>query len=173
MESVTPEPVTPALLWALAAHLVFAATSIWLVVVDLREHRLPNRIVAWSTGGILALFIASSAINAASEAAQPWNKLLVSVLSGVGYGLVFFLLWFFAPRALGAGDVKLAPLIGLMAGWSGLWVAALWVPLFIGVIGGIAGLVGRTKRQEFFAFGPVLIGACWLAALLAGVGWIR
>ncbi len=103
MESVTPEPVTPALLWALAAHLVFAATSIWLVVVDLREHRLPNRIVAWSTGGILALFIASSAINAASEAAQPWNKLLVSVLSGVGYGLVFFLLWFFAPRALGAG----------------------------------------------------------------------
>lgn len=173
MESVTPEPVTPALLWALAAHVVFAATSIWLVVVDLREHRLPNRIVAWGTGGVLVLFVASSAIAAVSGATQPWNELLVSVLSGVGYGLVFLLLWFFAPQALGAGDVKLAPLIGLIAGWSGLWVAVCWVPLFIGVTGGIVGLVSRARQREFFAFGPVLIGACWLGVLLARVGLIR
>lgn len=174
MESLFIGSVSPALLCALAAYLVFVATSVPLVIVDLREHRLPNRLVFWGTGLVLALLVLSSAFGAAEPFDdRPWGKLHTAVIACALYGLFFFLLWFFAPQAVGAGDVKLAPLIGLVAGWSGLWVAALWVPLLIGVLGGIAGLVTRAKRRDVFAFGPVLIGACWLGVLFAGVGWIR
>lgn len=167
------ETVTPALLSLVAAYLVFAVVSVWLVVIDLKEHRLPNRIVAFGAGAIFVLLITSSVFAAASQNSQSTGMLLTAVVAGVLYGIVFLILWYFAPTSMGAGDVKLAPLIGLMAGWSGLWVAVLWVPLLIGVIGGVAGLVSRARHRKFFAFGPVMIAACWLGILLAGVGWIR
>lgn len=166
------EPIPPAMLSAFAAHLIFAVTSVWLVVIDLKEHRLPNRIVAWASCVILVLLITSSGNAAAAQISEPWAGLIRAIIAGAAYVFVFFLLWFFAPNSLGAGDVKLAPLIGLMAGWSGVWVAALWVPLMIGVIGSVAGVVHRLRGRNHFAFGPVLLGACWLGILLAGVGWI-
>lgn len=166
------EAVTPASLCALAAHLVFAAVSVRLVVVDLREHRLPNRTVAGGTLSVAALLLAAAlAANASPESGGLWRSLGSAAIAGLAYGLGFFVLWWVSPTAVGAGDVKLAPLVGLVAGWSGPWVAALWVPLGIGVIGCIAGLISRARQRGSFAFGPVMIAACWVGVLLAGVGW--
>lgn len=163
--------MTPALLCVLAAHLVFAAASVWLVIVDLREHRLPNRVVLGGTVAVFALLVFGAFLAGASpEAEALWGNLRTGVIAALVYALAFFVMWWVAQNSVGAGDVKLAPLIGLIAGWSGVWTAALWVPLGIGVIGCIAALISRARRRHAFAFGPVMLAACWVGVLLTGVG---
>ncbi len=164
--------LSPALLCDVAAHAVFAAVGGALVIFDLRAHRLPNKLLAWGTCGTLALLVLCSVLTGETEASRSWIPLLGAVGAGVLYGGVLLVSWYAAPAAVGAGDVKLAPLIGLMSGWSGLWIAGLWVPLFIGVFGIAAGLASRARGRADFAFGPVMIGACWLGIILSGVGWI-
>lgn len=141
------------------AFAVFGVVSVWLTVIDLRERRLPNVVLGWGTAGVVVLL--SGAAWCAADGAG-WAILRRSLIAACCYGLVFLLLWLIAPGALGAGDVKLSPLIGVIAGWVSVDAAALWVPLAIAACSGIAGLVrlGRTRAQ--FAFGPVLIVACWL-----------
>lgn len=163
----------PALVCAIAAHLVFAAASVQLVRVDLAERRLPNRVLLWAGAAILSLFLASTVLAAldGNETAGS-SRLFVSLIAAASYGIVAFCAWWVAPTAVGAGDVKLAPVIGLMAGWAGPWTAGLWVPIFICALGAVVGLVQRARRRADFAFGPVMIAAAWIGIALAGVGWI-
>lgn len=143
----------------IAAFAVFAVLSGWLTVIDLREHRLPNPLLAWGTASVVAL-LCGAAWSAADEAC--WAILRRSLISAGCYGLVCVLLWFITPAALGAGDVKLSPLVGFVAGWVSIEVAVLWVPLAIAMGAGLAGAVTLARKRKRFAFGPVLIAACWL-----------
>lgn len=143
----------------IAAFAVFAVFSGWLTVIDLREHRLPNPLLAWGTASVVAL-LCGAAWSATDGAG--WAILRRSLIAAGCYGLVFLLLWFITPAALGAGDVKLSPLIGLVAGWVSIEVAVLWVPLAIAMGAGLAGAVTHARKRKRFAFGPVLIAACWL-----------
>lgn len=143
----------------IVAFAVFGVVSLWLVLVDLREHRLPNTIVGWGS-----LAIAGLSVGAALFA---WNEqglaiLRRSIIAACCYGAVLLLFWLLAPGSIGAGDVKLAPLVGLMAGWAGTAVAVLWVPLAIAGLAGIAAVLSLARKRKQFAFGPVLIAACWL-----------
>ena len=143
----------------IAAFVVFGVVSLWLVVVDLREHRLPNVIVGWGSLAVAGL-LAGAAFFAGNE--QGWAILRRCLIAACCYGAVFLLLWLLAPSSLGAGDVKLAPLIGLMAGWAGTLAAVLLVPLAIAGLAGIAGALSVVRKRKRLAFGPVLILACWL-----------
>jgi leader peptidase (prepilin peptidase)/N-methyltransferase len=151
----------------IAAHLAFAVATVHLVSVDLREQRLPNRPVAWTSGAVFALLLLAAGLG------DEWSRIGPAAGAAVGYGVVFLLLWLVAPHALGAGDVKLAPVIGLTAGWAGVWVAALWVPLLLAVLAGGAAIAARARGRTRLAFGPVMLAACWLALIFAGVGWVR
>ncbi len=83
---------------------------------------------------------------------------LVRALLGGVVGFVWFYLIAIAYRgALGAGDVKLAGLIGLMTGFPGV-VTALTLGILVG--GGSAALLlisGRTTRKSYIPYAPFLI----------------
>lgn len=147
----------------IAAFAVFGVVSVWLVAVDLREHRLPNAILGWGSLAVAGLLV-GAALFVWNE--QGWAILRRSLIAACCYGALFLLLWLLAPGSLGAGDVKLAPLVGLMAGWAGTAAAVLWVPLALAWLAGIAGLLSLTRKRKRFAFGPVLIVACWLGMAL-------
>ena len=157
-------PPSPAWICAAAAHAVFAIVSLRLILVDLRRRRLPNRTVGWGSGAVLALLLASA------WAGGSWRPLTTAVVSALAYGAAFLALWLLSPGALGAGDVKLAPLVGLVAGWSGVSTAGVWVPLALALLSGIAGLVARARGRRSLGFGPVMLAACWAGVGLAGVG---
>lgn len=134
---------------------MFAIASVWLAIVDVREHRLPNRLLAWSTGSVALLLAVSAGLSGM------WPRFGWAILSSCIYGVVMLCLWRIGNGALGAGDVKLAPLIGIVAGWFGLWAAVLWVPLAIALVGVVAGLAARRMGRRDFAFGPsMLLGCC-------------
>jgi leader peptidase (prepilin peptidase)/N-methyltransferase len=84
----------------------------------------------------------------AAAAYDSWDKLLVAVICAVGWFVAFFLLNLASPRALGFGDVRLAPLLGLGLGWLG-WRYVI-LGFFAGnVIGAVIGVVLiATKRMD-------------------------
>lgn len=147
-------------MWAVgAAFAVFAAASVALTAVDLREHRLPNRWLAWSFGLVATLLLLAAATTG------EWPRFGRSILAAAGYAAAMLLMWRASRGGLGAGDVKLAPMIGLVAGWASPGAAMLWVPIAIAVIGLVAALVSARRNRAEFAFGPSMLLGCW-----AGLG---
>jgi len=83
-----------------------------------------------------------------------------AVLSGViggAAGLAFFLLVFLiTPRGMGMGDVKLAGLIGLVAGWP-MTIVALLIGILLGGVLAIVLLGLRLKgRKDPIPYGTIL-----------------
>lgn len=142
-----------------AALVVFAGASIALARVDLREHRLPNRLLALSMGAVMLLLAGSSLF------ADTWMRFATACIAAVIYALGFLLLWLPSRGALGAGDVKLAPLIGMIAGWASSLAALLWVPLGVALVGLCIAMVAKSKRQATHAFGPSMLAGTWLGLL--------
>ncbi|MCI0553461.1 MAG: A24 family peptidase, partial [Anaerolineae bacterium] len=90
-----------------------------------------------------------------------------SALSGAaaGFGLLLAIA-LLARGGMGMGDVKLAALIGLTTGLSGVLFA-----LYIGVlVGGIAGVVmlikSRFRRGQTMAYAPYLVIGAWVVLLI-------
>jgi leader peptidase (prepilin peptidase)/N-methyltransferase len=143
--------------WTTPAVVVAAAAGTALWVVDHRTHRLPDALTGPATVAVVAL-LAAAALATADGAA------LVRALVGAAALGGLYLLLHLAHRAgLGLGDVKLAPLLGLLTAWAGwsTWCAALVLPF---VVGGVVALglvvTRRATRTTAVAFGPfMLLGA--------------
>ena len=95
------------------------------------------------------------------------GTLINSIVSGLGSFLVFLGIAMIYPNGMGGGDVKLAGVIGLLAGYPGV-LLALWLAVVsAGVIAIGLVVVGKLGRKDTMPFGPFLsLGA--VAAFLAG-----
>jgi len=137
--------------------MALAVVAIPLALIDLREHRLPDRLTLplWGVSAAAAL----------SQLALVGGHVRVSE-AVMACAVVVSLLWCAAEapgQPLGFGDVKLGGALSLQLGWYGIeW--ALWA-LVVGVMcGGIwslAGLIrGHFGPRDSIAFGPwMLVGA--------------
>jgi leader peptidase (prepilin peptidase)/N-methyltransferase len=150
---------------ALPAFLAVAALGVALAYVDLREHRLPDRLVAAALAAAgLLLALAAALTGDWAAYARAW---LAAVLMFLGYlGLAVL-----RPADLGMGDVKLAGVLGLMLGWLG-WSSAV-VGAFLGFLfGGLAGmlllLIGRASRRTPIPFGPFMLLGALVACAVGG-----
>ena len=146
------------------AYLGFAALSVALAVIDVREHRLPNRLVLPAYPAVLVLFALACALGA------PWTR-FGGAAAGMAVLFVVFAVFRLASRAgLGGGDVKLAGVVGGMLGWIG-WDAVLVGVFAAFLLGGLFGLLllalRRADRRTRFAFGPWMLAGAW-AGVAAG-----
>lgn len=135
-----------------------AAVAPELIRVDLREHRLPNRLTL--TGIAVGL--------GAAGASWAVTGQVPGVALAAGTASALFLLLLGLGGGIGMGDVKLAASIGLA---SPTPLVAVVAPLAAFLLGGMAGVVvliarGRGTR---IAFGPYLL-AGYGVALLAAIG---
>jgi leader peptidase (prepilin peptidase)/N-methyltransferase len=129
-----------------------------LTVIDLRQHRLPNRLVvpgyAALVAGMLWEWVASGSL--------PW----MALVAAAGYFL--FLLLLSLTGGMGMGDVKLAGVLGGAAGLVSTQ-AALAAPLVAFVLGGLVSLVAwavtRSSRTRV-PFGPMMLAGFWIAVLI-------
>lgn len=147
--------------------LYLAAVTPELVRIDLREHRLPNRIVL--PGVIVGL---AAAVLSWAVTGEPPIIPLVAALATALFLAVLALL-----GGIGMGDVKLAALIGLACPTFAIALAA---PLAAFLLGGVAASIlmvrgllagrGRDARRAHIAFGPYLLLGYWLA-LAAVLFW--
>ena len=156
-----------------ADFVVLSACLSLLVVVTLidLEHGLildkmvvPSLVVLllvapfWSEMGITRSFFGDETMIA---------SLAISFLSGLGAFLAFLIIAMIFPAGMGGGDVKFAPVLGLMVGFPGILIT-LWLSAVGGGVVAIALILARKKsRKESIPFGPFLaFGAA--AALLGG-----
>ena len=147
--------------WNTIPPLVAAVSLVTLAAVDWHSGRLPDAITFPASAASLA------AIVVASIATHRPGAIVAAVAAAAGYGAVMWAAHELRPSALGFGDVKLSPLLGLHLGWiagaSGLgWVAtvglvaqALLLSSLIGLaMGFVLGLVRRRDRARQPEPGP-------------------
>lgn len=149
--------------FVVAALIAFAVLGVALSVVDLREHRLPDRLLL--PGYPIALVL----LGAASLAAGTGWPLVRAIAAGGALFAFYLALRLASPSSMGGGDVKLAGLVGLHTGWFG-WDAFLIGAVAAFVLGGIAGiallLARRARRTTPIPFGPFMLAGAWVGIAL-------
>ena len=151
--------------WALPVYVYFAIISVPLAIIDLRTHRLPNRLTL-PAYPIVAVGVALPAI-----ADARWSDLTRAAIGAVCLLGVYGLLHVINPAGMGLGDVKLAGPMGALLAWVS-W-SVLLVGTFLGfALGAVVGLLllatKRVGRKSALAFGPYMLAGAWLAILLSG-----
>lgn len=146
------------------AWLAFGCFGLVLSIIDIREHRLPNMLLAAAaTTGLLA--VSASAICAGAP-----GDLLRAVLGAVIVFTALFIMAMIAPTGLGMGDVKLGAVTGLYLGWLG-WSWLFWgtfIGFTMGAVWAVALiLLKRAHGSTPLPFGPFLIFGVVISALLA------
>ena len=154
---------SPSELLALIPALYLLKVAWPLAVIDLREHRLPNRLV------LPAYPIALASQLVATIISMDWARFLVSVLCS----LVVLVIGIIANHfdVLGMGDVKLAGALALILGYFNIYlpIAAIGIA-FVLAFGVILVLLtkGKVSLGTSIPLGPYLllsfIGTCsyWL-----------
>jgi leader peptidase (prepilin peptidase)/N-methyltransferase len=154
-----PEGIDPLLPWLL----VLGSAGLALFFIDIDHHRLPDAIVL----PLYPLGVAGLVFAGLVSARWPLGEVAI----GVGAWLVVIGgIWLLTGgRAMGFGDVKLAPVLAATLGWVGVSSALVGL-LAAFVLGGGVGLVlmlsGRARRGTHMAFGPFL-----LLGALVGLIW--
>jgi leader peptidase (prepilin peptidase)/N-methyltransferase len=148
----------------LVPFLVFLAMAVTVSVTDLTHRLVPRHLVYGALALIVPLLVATSA------QAHAWRPLVDAAIAGAGGFAVFFLIWFFVPRGMGFGDVRLAGVIGTTVGYLDLFHAylAFLVGFLFGLAFGLVLMVGSSAgRKTRIPFAPALcIGA--VVAILWG-----
>lgn len=151
---------------------VFLGLSIWLSIIDWREHRLPNKLVSAAAICALTSYFTQTVVSADSNLnLEPLIRSLITAV--VCFAL--FLTVHLASRTkngtgMGAGDVKLAGVLGLYLGWISIDTAIFGIAAGF-VLGAVYSLVMMTFRRanhrSRVAFGPWMLAGAWLAIALA------
>ncbi|MFJ2541306.1 prepilin peptidase [Microbacterium sp. NPDC087589] len=140
-------------------HLALFVIACRLIAIDIRTHRLPNRIVLPTLAALVVLVIADAI--ASGESATMIRAAFGMVILGGFYATLRLL----SREGMGGGDVKLAAVIGLILGWHS------WQALAVGaasafVLGALFSIslmmLRRADGSTRIAFGPWMI----LGALL-------
>lgn len=156
--------------WTLIAYLGFLALTMALLVTDLEEFRIVDRLNLPGSAALAILLTAATAPSAA------WSSLLRGLggaaLYFAGASLVFMMV---RGRGFGAGDVKLAAPLGLFTAYLG-WSVLGWAVFTTAVIGGVVALIlvasGAAGRKTELPYGPPMILGAWTAIAMVGVGAI-
>ncbi len=147
-------------LWLWAPYIAFGVT---LAGVDAATTWLPKRLHYLT----LTVMVFSSA----GLAVRDWGS-WASALAAGGLAFGFLYLFYRLSPSLGFGDVRLAALVGAVAGQDGLMsgLSALAVGTIIGAIHGIGHSLWASRaagRPSYFAYGPSLWAGPILLTMLA------
>ena len=145
--------------FALAGLLWFAAAGIALAAIDLEHRRLPDAIVLPSLVVVTVLLLASAAL------AGDWLRVGQTLGGGAALFAGYLLIAIVYPVGMGGGDVKLAPLVGVVLGWVG-WsavVVGVFAGFLLGALWGVAlMLLRRGGRKTALPFGPFMLLGAWI-----------
>lgn len=116
---------------------------------DLSGRRIPNRLIAVGLGMffVLALWLSL----------QNENVLLIGCLQAGVLAFVIHLIPYLL-KSMGAGDVKLALIMGLLSGWED-WLGYMGVYCAFSLITSVALLCLRKGRQKTLPLAPVMAAA--------------
>ncbi len=134
-----------------------------LTVIDLREHRLPNRLV------LPAFPVALLAQLIATIISADWARQLSAVLIALAVGVIGLGANYI--DTLGMGDVKLATVIALTLGYFNPWLPAIAIGIaFVLAFAVVIVLItlGKVKIGSSIPLGPYLL----VSFIGANLSWL-
>lgn len=144
-------------------HLMLFVIACRLVAIDIRTHRLPNRIVLPTLTALVVLGVADAIASGESTA------MIRAVFGMLILGGFYAALRLLSREGMGGGDVKLAAVIGLILGWHS------WQALAVGaasafLLGALFSvslmMLRRADGSTRIAFGPWMIIGALLGILM-------
>lgn len=147
-------------------ELVLATIMIWgmgvLAITDQRNHVIPNRFLLV----LLALWAVVITITLLWNLSDGLNLVFQSVFGGLIGGVIFFICYLLVKKQLGAGDVKLAVVMGLYL-TSRCALTAYLIGTVICCIYSLF-LVARKKLgwKDGVAMAPFLMVGTWITLLI-------
>ena len=151
-----------------AAVLAFGFLGVLAVAlsgIDIAVSRLPDKLTLPAYPVLLLL------LGVAALAGHAGGAFLRALLGGVVLICAYFLLAVVRPGQLGAGDVKLAGLIGLALGWLG-WPFLILGAALAFVLSAFVSLAllaaRRISLRDSICFGPFMLGGALIAILVSG-----
>lgn len=153
--------------WTLVAYLAFLVLTTALLVTDFAAFRIVDRLNLPGSLVVASLLIVTAIADGAA------SGLIRSLLGAAAYFGGAFLLWLIVRgRGFGAGDVKLAPQLGLFTSQLS-WGTLGWAVFLTAMLGGLFAVamvaVGRAGMKTELPYGPPMIIGAWLAIALAGL----
>jgi len=130
---------------------VHTAVFLLIFVIDLVHRWVPNVLLAW--GALLALAVS------VLTREPPLSSALLGGVIGFTW---FYLIALAYPKGLGAGDVKLAGLVGLVTGFPGVVTALMSGILLGGIVAGGLLVTRRIHRKSYIPYAPFLVTGAWL-----------
>lgn len=154
--------------WLLVPYLGFLLLTMALVVTDLEQLRIVDRLNL--RGSLILAIVLGGIALATGEMGDFWRGLA----GAAAYFGGATLLWLIARGSgFGAGDVKLAPLLGLFTAyvsWRTLGQAVFATALIGGLMAVILLVFGKARRDTELPYGPAMVLGAWLAIIMAGIG---
>jgi prepilin signal peptidase PulO-like enzyme (type II secretory pathway) len=157
-----PEPLIGAGLYSFAFWLVFLVGFTALAVYDLKWYLLPD-VIVFPLIGLAVLQITGQLVFFGGS----WKEVLGSVAGAAVISGLFYLIYAVSRgKWIGFGDVKLAIVLGALAGGA---LPALLVLFIASVIGSLLSLplvlAGKANRKSHLPFGPMLIAGVVVVVL--------
>jgi leader peptidase (prepilin peptidase)/N-methyltransferase len=150
----------------LPAVLAFIFGGVLLAVIDWKVYRLPKRIVYYTLAGVAAGLAFASLVE------WDWKRLATATIGGVLFANALMLLRILSKNSgmtlIGFGDVRLAIVLGLLLGWSGLnyVVYGAIAGHLLAVLVAVGMSIHRRRLLLHFPFGPSLIAGTLAVVLI-------
>lgn len=152
------------------AYLVFAGVTLTLIITDIDEKLIPNKVLFPGGAAAVVLLVIEAVVS------DRTGRLLPSFAAGLGYYLVFLGVHLLNREGFGMGDVKLAFLLGFFTMFDSLRIFLLGV-FFTGFIGGVPSIVllltRRVGPKYAIPYGPAMVLGAWTAIAFGQpfLGW--
>ena len=154
--------------WPLVPYFGFLLLSMALLVTDLEELRIVDRLNLRGSAVLVVGLGISALIDGSLDSL--WRGLLGAVAYFAGATALWLMV---RGRGFGAGDVKLAPQLGLFAAFVS-WGTLGWAVFATALIGGVIALgmitLGAAKMTTELPYGPPMVIGAWMAIVMAGIG---
>lgn len=124
-------------------------------VIDLREHRIPDKLIA--VGTVLGLVF---------SLLDPYKGLLNSLIGGITSALVLLLIFYITRGGIGLGDVKLFGCAGIYLGLNGIASAMLIAAFLSGLFSLILICINRDNKRREIPFAPFILAGTLAAIVL-------
>ncbi len=161
-----PQPLQGEAMYVFGLWLVFLVGFVALAVYDLKWFLLPD-VIVFPLIGLAVLQVVCGVLFFGDS----WRELVDSFLGAVVTSGFFYLIYKVSKgKWIGFGDVKLAIVLGLLAGGALPALLVLFVASLIGTLLSLPLiLTGKANRKSHLPFGPMLIAGTIIVVLFGKV----
>ncbi len=156
--------------WLLIPYGGFLLLTAALGLTDVDAMRIVDRLNI--RGSLFLIILLGLSVLPEGSIADYWRALAGG---GIYFAGAFLLFVVARGQGFGAGDVKLAPLLGVFTayfGWTTLGRAVVATAIIGGVMAVVALIFSEAKRDTELPYGPAMILGAWVAVAIVGISAI-